>query len=41
MVVFSAVDSDGSLRTGIESEMFSLHIAKFIMLDMMNHPVVI
>ena len=41
MVVFSAVDPDGSLGAGVESEVFSLHVAKLVMLDVVNHPIVV
>lgn len=41
MVVLSAVDSNGSLGTRIESEVFSFHVTELIMLDVVNNPVVI
>ena len=41
MIVFSAVDPNGSLGTRIEREVFSFHVAEFVMLDVMNHPVVV
>lgn len=41
MIVFSAVDPNGSLGTRIEREVFSFHVTVFVMLDVMNHPVVV
>lgn len=41
MVVLSAVDSNGSLGTRIESEVFSLHVSEFVMFDVVNNPVVV
>ena len=41
MVVLSAVDSNGSLGTRIESEVLSLHISEFVMFDVVNNPVVV
>lgn len=41
MVVLSAVDSNGSLGTRIESEVLSLHVSEFVMFDVVNNPVVV
>lgn len=41
MIVLSAVDSNGSLGTRIESEVFSLHVSEFVMFDVVNNPVVV
>lgn len=41
MIVLSAVDSNGSLGTRIESEVLSLHVSEFVMFDVVNNPVVV
>ena len=41
MVVLSAVDSNGSLGTRIESEVLSLHVSEFVMFDVVNNPVMV
>lgn len=41
MVVFSAVDPNGSLGARIESEVFSFHVPEFVVFDVVNNPVVV